>query len=149
MALVRWRPFDDLMNVQEEMSRFFEDFFGDRLPAKQHDDKRSWIPRVDISETDAAIVVKADVPGMNKEDIKVSLSENVLTISGEKRVERKEEKENFHRLERVFGSFERKFYIPNTVDAVAISAKYDNGVLMVSLPKKEEQKPLQIPVNVE
>ncbi len=150
MALVRWRPFDDLMSLQEEVSRFFDEFFGERLPVWRSEEAPSaWIPRVDISETDEEILVRADVPGMEKDDIKITLSDNVLTISGEKKVERDEKRENFHRVERVFGSFKRSFYIPTNVDPNKITASYKNGVLTIRLPKKEEAKPKEIPVQVE
>ena len=138
------------MNLQGEMSRFFNEFFGEKLPANRSEETSSaWIPRVDISETDDEIIVHADAPGMTKDDIKITLSENVLTVSGEKKIERDENKENFHRVERVFGSFSRSFYIPTNVDASAISASYQEGVLMVNLPKKEEAKPKEIPIAVE
>ncbi len=150
MAIVRWRPFEDFMSVQDEMSSFFDNFFGRRLPTKRMaDSQTAWLPRVDISENEDEILVKADVPGITKEDIKITLSDNVLSISGEKKTERNEEDENYHRVERVFGSFERNFYIPKNVDAAKISAKYTDGVLAVSLPKKEEAKPKEIPVDVE
>ena len=152
MAIVRWRPFEDLMNIEEEISRFFDEFFGSRVPAsaaQQREGSPAWVPRVDISETEDEIIVRADIPGMKKEDIKVTLADNVLTISGEKKIERDEKKENYHRVERVFGTFSRSFYIPTNVDASKITAKYNNGVLEVRLPKKEEAKPKEIPVNVE
>ena len=149
MALVRWRPFEDLLNMHDELSRFFDDFFGERLPARQSKEGASWIPRVDISENDDEIIVHADIPGMEKDNIKITLTDNVLSISGEKKIERDEKKANYHRVERVFGSFQRSFYIPTNVDASKISASYKNGVLEVKLPKKEEAKPKEIPVKVE
>jgi len=150
MAIVRWRPFEDRMSVQDEMSRFFDTFLTKRLPIKHIvDSPTAWLPRVDIAENEDGILVKADIPGMTKDNIQITLSENVLSVSGEKKIERNEENENYHRTERVFGSFERSFYIPNNVDATKISAKYTDGVLTVSLPKKEEAKPKEIPVDVE
>lgn len=149
MALVRWRPFEDLMSIQDELGRFFDEFFGERLPVRTGKESPAWIPRVDISEKDDEIVVRADIPGMSKDDIKITLADNVLTISGEKKLERDEKKENFHRVERIFGSFQRSFYIPTNVDASKIAAAYKNGVLEVKLPKKEEAKPKEIPVKVE
>ena len=150
MAIVRWKPFEDLMSLEDEISRFFDEFFGSRVPAQQQrEGSPAWVPRVDISETDDEIIVRADIPGMKKDDIKVTLADNVLTISGEKKIERDEKKENYHRVERVFGSFSRSFYIPTTVDPNKITAKYNNGVLEVRLPKKEEAKPKEIPISVE
>ena len=150
MAIVRWRPFEDLLNMQDEMSRFLDSFFGERAPARRAEESQSsWLPRVDISESENEILVRADAPGMSKDDIKITMSENVLTISGEKKIERDEKKENYHRIERVFGSFQRNFYIPSNVDAEKINASYKDGVLSVALPKKEEAKPKEIPVHVE
>ena len=148
MALVRWRPFEDLMNMSN-----FDDFFGNilggKFPLQRSRDDSEWIPRVDISENDEGILVRADAPGMSKDDVKITLNENVLTIVGEKKAERDEKKENYHRIERVFGKFQRSFYIPTNVDAEKISAAYNNGVLEVVLPKKEEAKPKEIPIKVE
>ena len=149
MALVRRRPFEDLMNMQDELGRFFDEFFGERNPVRRGEETSAWIPRVDISENDEEIVVHADAPGMSKNDIKITLNDNVLSISGEKKIERDEKKENYHRIERVFGSFHRSFYIPTNVESEKISASYKDGVLQVKLPKKEEAKPKEIPVKVE
>ncbi len=153
MAITRLKPFEDLMSVQDEVSRFLDEFLGTRFAssiAKRSEESTiDWIPRVDISETDDEIIVKADAPGMKKDDIKVTLSENVLTISGEKKAEREDKKKNYHRIERVFGSFTRSFYIPTNVDSSKIKASYENGVLTVTLPKKEEAKPKEIPIEVE
>ncbi|RKZ32975.1 Hsp20/alpha crystallin family protein [bacterium] len=148
MAITRWRPFEDLMNIEDEISKFFDDFLGQKLQTRRQA-REGWIPRVDISENDDEITVRADIPGMKKEDVKITLSENVLTISGDKRVERDEKKDNYHRIERLFGKFSRSFYIPTNVDPANISAKYNNGVLEIKLPKKEEAKPKEIPIEVE
>ena len=149
MALVRRQPFEDLMDMRDELGRFFDEFFGERLPARRGEGNPSWAPRVDISENDEEIILKADTPGMSKDDIKITLNDNVLSVSGEKKIERDEKKENYHRIERVFGSFHRSFYIPTNVDSEKISASYKDGVLEVRLPKKEEAKPKEIPVKVE
>ncbi|MCD6595390.1 Hsp20/alpha crystallin family protein [bacterium] len=156
MAITRWKPFEDLMSAQNEVSRFFDEFFGKRFEGitpssarRTEDGAIDWIPRVDISETDDEIIVKADAPGMEKDNVKITLSENVLTISGEKNAEHEEKKKNYHRVERVFGSFTRSFYIPTNVDSSKIKASYENGVLTVKLPKKEEAKPKEIPIEVE
>jgi len=136
------------MNIEDEISKFFDDFLGQKLQTRRQA-REGWIPRVDISENDDEITVRADIPGMKKEDVKITLSENVLTISGDKRVERDEKKDNYHRIERLFGKFSRSFYIPTNVDPANISAKYNNGVLEIKLPKKEEAKPKEIPIEVE
>jgi len=149
MPIVRQRPFADMINMQEELGKFFDEFFGERMPARRGPENPTWIPRVDISESKGDIIVRADAPGMNKDEIKITISDNVLTVAGEKKVERDEKTENFHRVERVFGSFQRSFHIPQNINAEKISASYKDGVLVVTLPKREEAKPKEIPVKVE
>jgi len=112
-------------------------------------EKQVWAPRVDIKETANELVVSADVPGIDKKDVNVSMKEGVLSISGERKSEQRAEGENWHRIERVFGSFQRSFYIPVDVDESKIKASYKDGVLNIALPKKEEAKKKEIPIQVE
>lgn len=151
MAIKRWRPFRDLVSIQNEMNRssrcfaLFDDFFG-RFPMKM--EERMWTPNVNISETKDNIMVTAEIPGRSKEDIKVSLHENVLTISGEKKQEKEEKEPNYHRIERSYGSFTRCFDLPTTVQFDKIKANYKDGILKITLPKSEEVKPKEIPIAV-
>ena len=143
MTLVRWSPWRDIMSVQDEMNGLFNGLVSSRSASRGAED---WIPSVDISETDDGFIVTADVPGMSAESIKISVANNVLTLRGEKKNVREETEENFHRVERVFGAFERTFSLPSGVEPENIRAKYKDGVLRVRLPKSKEAKPQEIKV---
>ena len=149
MALVRWRPFRDLVSIQDEVNRLYNDFFG-RVPSRFDTElsRSEWTPSVDISETKDEIVVKTEVPGMNKDDIKITLQDNVLTLRGERKQEKEEKDTNFHRMERCYGSFTRSFNLPTVVQADKIKASYKDGILNITLPKAEEVKPKQIPIEI-
>jgi HSP20 family protein len=131
------------MSVQDEMNRLFNGLVTTR---GAHTGGEDWVPSVDISETDDGFIVTADAPGMSAEDIKISVANNVLTLRGEKRNIREDKEENFHRVERAFGAFERTFSLPSSVDSGNIRAKYKDGVLEVRLPKSKEAKPQEIKV---
>ena len=145
MAITRWRPFRDLLSIQDEMNRVVDDFFG-RPMTKLEWTEGVWSPSVDVSETKDSVVIKAEMPGMNKDDVKISIQDNVLTLKGEKKQERDA---NYHRIERSYGSFCRSFTLPTLVKTDEIKASYKNGVLNITLPKTEEVKPKEIPINVE
>ena len=149
MALVRWRPFRDLVSIQDEMNRLFNDFFG-RVPSRFDTElsQSEWSPSVDISETKDEIMVKAEMPGMKKDDIKITLQDNVLTLRGERKQEKEEKENNFYRIERYYGSFARSFNLPTVVQADRIKASYKDGILSITLPKAEEVKPKQIPIEI-
>jgi HSP20 family protein len=147
MTLVKFNPNTDLFRLQRSMNRAFDKFFGDS-EWENGSTQCDWMPAVDISETENEIVIKADVPGMNKEDIKVVVHDNTLTLKGERKYETKEEKTNYYRMERTCGSFYRSFSLPSMVDAGKIKANYVNGVLEIALPKVEEAKPKEIAINV-
>lgn len=138
MSLVKHNPRG--MTPWFGLDRFFDDFdrsFGGVAPFGE---KGAWAPAVDIYEDDKAITLKAELPDMEEKDLDVRVEEGMLTIKGEKKFENEEKKENFHRIERRYGSFERTFALPDTVDAENISAKYDKGVLKVTAPKVERPK---------
>ncbi len=145
MAIVHWRPFGDIADWSDEIEERMRQIFD----KTRLSDESILAPRADIKENDDAFEVIAELPGMEKKDISVSMSEGVLSISGEKRAEERKKGENWHRTERVFGSFRRSFYIPSGIDQSKIKASYKNGVLKVVLPKKEDQKLKEIPVEVE
>ncbi|KPL18210.1 MAG: hypothetical protein AMJ92_08980 [candidate division Zixibacteria bacterium SM23_81] len=147
MAIMRWRPWGDLVSIQDEVNRLFDDSFG-RIPARWIESGMRWSPAVDISENKDKIYVDVEIPGMKKEDIKVSLENGVLSLKGEKKQERELKEENCHRVERQYGSFVRSFELPMPVQADKIKASYRNGVLHVELPKAEEVKPKEIPIEV-
>lgn len=148
MAIVRWDPFRELQTMQDRMNRIFGDLYSRRL----EDDVMSrgdWLPPVDIYETAAhEIVIKAEMPGMKREDIDVRVENNTLTIRGERKRETEVKEEQFHRVERSYGTFARSFSLPSTVDASNVGAEYKDGVLTVTLPTREEAKPRQIAVQI-
>ena len=125
--------------------RFFEDALNDLI---QEPSGRPWTPSVDIFETENELVVKADLPEVKLEDIAINLENGILALKGERKFEHKEEKAGYHRLERGYGSFARNFSIPETVDAEKVAAAFKDGVLTITLPKKEIAKPRAIKVNV-
>ena len=148
MAITRWRPFRDLVSIQDEMNRLFEDFFG-HTPVRTGWTEGVWSPSVDVSEDKDNVIIKAEMPGMKKEDVKISVQDDVLTLKGEKKQEKEEKDKNYHRIERSYGSFCRSFQLPTSVKTDKIKASYKDGVLNVTLPKTEEVKPKEIPINIE
>jgi HSP20 family protein len=142
MSLIKWSPYRNLISLPDEIDRFFNGFGLDLNVSDS-----VWSPTVDISETENQYEVNAEIPGLKKEDIKLSVEDNVLTLSGERKVEKETDKKNYHRIEREYGKFERSFRLPKEVDAENIKAKYKNGVLTVQLPKTEAVKPKEIAVS--
>ena len=143
MAVVRWDPFRDLNMLQDRMNRMFDDA-GRTWRSDEPAATTTWSPAVDIFETEGEIVVKAELPGMERNDIGVNLEKNVLTVKGERRFTKETKDDNYHRIERSYGTFSRAFSIPTTVDEEKIRADYKDGVLKIVLPKKEQAKPKQI-----
>jgi len=151
MAIVRWEPFRDLVSIQGRMNRLFDEAF--RGATRQSGDEEewslgSWAPAVDIFEQDGDIVLKAELPGVDPKDVDVRVENNVLTLRGERKLDNEVQKENYHRVERAYGSFSRSFTLPSVVDTEKIKADYRDGVLRVNLPKREEAKPKQISISV-
>lgn len=144
-SLSRWDPFRDVSKVQDQMNRFLEDAF---LRRASDSSLTTWAPEVDIHETGDALVLEADLPGMEEKDLDVRVEDNTLTIRGERKFEKKVSEENYLRVERSFGSFSRSFSLPQTFDAESVKADYRNGVLTIRVPKREEAKPRQVKVNV-
>jgi HSP20 family protein len=146
--LARWSPFREVSRLRDEMDRMWEDFFGGGWRALRPM-AEEWIPAVDISDTADKVIVKAEIPGIDAKDIEISLVGDVLTIKGEKRAEKEEKKENFHLVERGYGSFSRSLRLPAVVETDKIEASYKKGVLTITCPKKEEVKPKQITIKAE
>jgi HSP20 family protein len=145
MAMVRFDPFRDLAVLQDRMNRLFNETYNPR-PSDDLTSRGTWTPAVDIYEVDGALVLKAELPDLRREDIDVSVENSTLTIRGERKLDNEIKQENFHRIERAYGSFVRSFSLPNTVDATKIAAEYKNGVLTVKLPVREEAKARQIQI---
>jgi HSP20 family protein len=143
--LMEWRPFREISRLRREMDRLWDDYFGPGRRALKPLEAE-FAPAVDVKETAEQIVVKAEVPGIDAKDINISVTGDVLTIKGEKKSEREEEEENYHLVERSYGSFSRSLVLPAAVHMDKIEAKYDKGVLTVTCPKKEEVKPKAIEI---
>jgi len=147
MAIVRWEPLREFTTLQNEMNRLFGSVF-DEPAAGNGGTLRRWMPAMDLLETDSHFVLRADLPGMSEEDVNIEVEERVLTVSGERKAEHKESKDSFQRIERAFGSFSRSLTLPDGVDAEAVSASFDRGVLEVQIPKPEQRKPRKISIGV-
>jgi len=145
MALVRWSPVRSGFTPQQELSRFVDDFFGRRF---DFEGSTTWQPVVDVEETPEAYHVRTELPGLRLEDIKITVADNALSIRGEKRREEEKKGTTYHRVERVYGSFERSFSLGHAVAADKIEATYRDGVLEVSIPKAEEAKAREIQVKI-
>jgi HSP20 family protein len=147
MALIRWEPVREMGTIQNEMNRLFNTFFetpGNGPGAGM----RRWVPAMDLVETDGEYVLRADLPGLTEKDVEIELDERVLTISGERKAEHEERNEGYYRIERSSGSFTRSLTLPEGVDASAIKASFDNGVLEVRVPKPETKKPQKVSISV-
>lgn len=144
MTLTRWTPVSGLANLEvNALNRMFEAAFGNDVFSHG-----AWIPAVDILEAEnGEVVVKAELPDMKREDIKITFENNVLTIEGERKAEPTKEADRYHRVERSYGAFRRSFTLPSMVDAAKVHAAYRDGVLTVTLPRREETRPRQIQVN--
>ena len=148
MAIVRWNPLDDIVSFQRRMNKLFEDTFL----VKRHPDEEFgagiWSPAVDIYETESDIVLKAELPEVDQKDIEIKIDENVLTLKGERRFEKETKEENYHRMERFYGSFSRSFTLPSGIEQEKIKAQYKDGVLKITMPKKAETKSKKITVEI-
>lgn len=145
MGITRWDPFRDLNILQERMNRLFGDA-GRGWRTEEPVATTTWSPAVDIYETEGDIVVQAELPGMERKDIALQLENNVLMLRGERRFEKETKEENYHRIERSYGAFNRSFSIPASVDGEKIRADFKDGILKILLPKKEQAKPKQIKI---
>lgn len=149
MAIVRWwDPLRDISSIQEKMNQLFEDTLSRSRGREEGLGTGLWTPSVDIYENNDAVVVKAEVPGLTKDQIGIEIKDGLLTLKGERKVEKDVKEENYHRIERAYGAFQRAFSLPATVDQEKISATLKNGVLELVLPKKEQAKKKQINVSV-
>jgi HSP20 family protein len=144
MALVRWDPVRELDSLQSDMNRLFDTFFQGR--AGDGVRNRRWNPAMDLVETQDHLVLRADLPGMSEDDVQIEIKDGVLTVSGERKSEHEEKSKGYHRVERAFGSFSRSLTLPDGVDADAVDASFDNGVLEVKIPKPAESKPHRVQI---
>src|SRR5215470_11909520 len=144
-TLSRWEPFRGISSFQDQFNRLFDEIAGRTTDQSV---LSAWAPSVDIYETEHELVVKADLPDVDPKDLDIRVENNLLTIRGERKFEKQVNEENYLRVERSYGSFARSFTLASTVNADAIKADYQSGVLSLSIPKREEAKPKQIKVNV-
>jgi HSP20 family protein len=147
MNLVKWDPFAELEDVSKSLNRIFG-----RFPARPADREAlavaDWAPTVDISETDSAYMIKGEIPGVNKEDVKVTIEDGMITMRGERKLEKEEKDKKFHRIERSYGSFMRSFRVPDDVDENAVKAEFKDGMINVTLPKSGKSKARSINVSI-
>jgi HSP20 family protein len=143
MAIVRWDPTREVDSLQSEVNRLFAFFEG--RPANGA--LRRWVPPMDLVETDDHLVLRADLPGLDSDDVNIEVKDGVLTVSGERKTEHEERADGFYRVERAFGGFSRSMSLPQDVDAERIDASFDKGVLEVRIPKPEERKPHRVEIS--
>lgn len=141
------RPIGNLFNLHNEMGRIFGDLLGSN-DVETNAENSSWMPTVDISETDNSYEIHAELPGVLKNDVNVTVTDNLLTIKGVKRQEEKSDESNIHRVERRYGTFQRSFTLPRQVNTAGIKAGFKDGILTLHIPKVEEAKPTEIPIDV-
>ena len=146
MALVRWEPIREVDTLQGEMNRLFDTFFGNGRGLGGETRARRWVPAMDLVETEDALVLKADLPGLDRGDVSIEVKDNVLTVSGERKAEHTEKTDGFYRVERSFGSFSRALALPEGIDAEKVAASFEKGVLEVRIPKPEERTPHRVEI---
>jgi HSP20 family protein len=144
-SLSRWEPSRDVTDIQQEMNRLFDSFFGRPMAATA---ERMWLPLCDMYETRDDLTVTFELPGVREKEVHISVTGDVLTLKGERKWEKEIEEESYHRLERVYGKFERSVPLPVPVQADKVTATYRDGVLEIKLPKAEEVKPKEIKIDV-
>jgi HSP20 family protein len=144
MTITRWDPFREVVALQNRVNSLFRDMGEGEGPLST----ASFVPAVDVYEDEKTVVLKLEVPGIAEKDLDVSVENRTLTVKGERKLEKEEKEENFHRIERRYGSFLRAFTLPNTVDTENVQASYNAGILKLELQKKPEAQPKQIKVNV-
>jgi HSP20 family protein len=145
MTIVRWEPLRERRSLQNEMNRLFNTVF-DTPVAGNGRTLRRWMPAMDLVESGDHFVLRADLPGIREEDVKIEVEDGTLTVSGERKAEHESKEDGYYRVERAFGSFSRSLTLPKGVDADAVSASFDRGVLEIRIPKPEESKPRRIEI---
>ena len=146
MVITRWDPFRELSSLQNRVNGLFQDY--GRVGQDEVSTTASFVPAVDVYEDEHKVRLKLEIPGVGQDDLDIQVENNTLTVRGERKFEKEEKEENFHRIERRYGSFTRTFRLPNTVDGEKVDATYDKGILKISLAKRAEAKPKQIKVGV-
>lgn len=147
MALVRWEPVRELDTLQGEVNRLFDTFFGGTGGNGESGRARRWVPAMDLVETGDALVLTADLPGLERDDVAIEVKDGILTVSGTREAEHTEKADGYYRVERGFGSFSRSLTLPDGVDPDRVQAGFDKGVLRVTIPKPEQRKPHRVEIS--
>jgi HSP20 family protein len=147
MAIVRWEPFRDLLATQRDFDRLFKEAFSP-ISGETEQSTRAWAPPVDIYETADNIVLKAELPGIDPQDLAIRVEDNTLYLKGERKFEKEVKEEDYHRVERSYGAFSRSFSLPSSIDTDKVKAEYKDGLLTLTLPKREVVKPKTIKIDV-
>ncbi|HZT72009.1 MAG TPA: Hsp20/alpha crystallin family protein [Terriglobia bacterium] len=146
MSITRWEPFRDLISTQERFNQLFNEAFGRAFGDLQEVTPRTWAPAVDIYETDENLVLQAELPGINPDDVDIRIEDNTLYLKGERKFEKEVKEGNLHRVERSYGTFTRSFTLPGSINVDKVKAEYKNGILTLTMPKREEAKPKTIKI---
>ena len=151
VMMTRWNPTSDAANLSQRMERLFDEMVGRGLwrTSEERPLRGSWVPAVNILERQDAMLITADLPGLKAEDVEVTVEDGTLSIRGERKLEETSEGESYHRVERLYGVFERTFTLPNSVDVERIEARFSNGEMALTLPKREESKPRSVKIKIE
>jgi HSP20 family protein len=147
MAIVRWEPLRELTTLQNEMNRLFSSAFDAPTGGNGGATMRRWMPAMDLVETDEYFVLTADLPGLTESDVNIEVDDRVLTVSGDRKAKHESSKDGYHRVERAFGTFSRSLTLPKGVNAEAVEAAFEHGVLEIRIPKPEQPKPRKISIS--
>ena len=147
MAIVRWEPLRELTTLQNEMNRLFSSAFDAPTGGNGGATMRRWMPAMDLVETDEYFVLTADLPGLTENDVNIEVDDRVLTVSGDRKAKHESSKDGYHRVERAFGTFSRSLTLPKGVNAEAVEAAFEHGVLEIRIPKPEQPKPRKISIS--
>ena len=148
MSIIRWEPFRDLVSTHDHFNQLFNETFARAFGDQQETSPRTWVPPVDICETEDSLVLKAELPGIKPEAVEIRVEDSTLHLKGERKFEKEIKEENLHRVERSYGTFSRTFTLPSSIDSDKVKAEYQNGILTLTMPKREEAKPRTIKIDV-
>ena len=148
MSIIRWEPLRDLVSTHDHFNQLFNETFARAFGDQKEVSLRTWVPPVDICETEDSLVLKAELPGIKPDDVEIRVEDNTLYLKGERKFEKEVKDENFHQVERSYGSFSRSFSLPSSIDSDKVKAEYQNGILILTMPKHEEAKPKTIKIDV-
>jgi len=148
MSIIRWEPLRDLVFTHDHFNQLFNETFARAFGDQKEVSLRTWVPPVDICETEDSLVLKAELPGIKSDDVEIRVEDNTLYLKGERKFEKEVKDENFHQGERSYGSFSRSFSLPSSIDSDKVKAEYQNGILTLTMPKREEAKPKTIKIDV-